>query len=178
MDTSFFSETCLPPVLPCPSGSAEQDTYTIKLNTSGVKELVKSGTTNTYEKIQSHLKDCLIYEIIERAMAGSEQDIDKLTAKQWGEVDFTNAPKSLAEAQQRLIDGEAQFLELPLEVRSQFGHDYNRFVMTAGTEPWLKIMTGQESPVDQKAEAKIKDPSLVRQASLDEAITKGGSLVE
>ena len=42
--------------------------------------------------------------------------------------DFTNAPKTLVEAQQRLIDAENYFMSLPLDVRKEFDHNFSQFL--------------------------------------------------
>ena len=100
-------------------------TFEYKVNKNGVKELVQTGKTNLYDKIQASVAQCEIYSILERYDNGDYSVLQKAKG-QFG--DFTQFPTTLAERQQQLIDAERMFGELPLAVRREFGGDFGRFL--------------------------------------------------
>lgn len=55
--------------------------------------------------------------------------------------DFTETPKSYAQALQLVIDGRAQFDALPLDVRSKFDNSFEKWFATAGSQDWLDAMS-------------------------------------
>ena len=69
-------------------------------------------------------------------------------------------PKTMTDVLQLHIDAEKAFLQLPLDVRSQFGNDVNRWIATAGSDEWLKLMKLDVSdPVQQE----VKDIEEVKE---------------
>lgn len=54
--------------------------------------------------------------------------------------DFTEAPASLADAQQRLIDAEYAFDRLSPEIKKKFDNNFNIFIQTLGSENWFRKM--------------------------------------
>lgn len=55
--------------------------------------------------------------------------------------DFTDAPKSYAQALQMVIDGRATFDALPLSVRNKFDNSFEKWFATAGSADWLSVMS-------------------------------------
>lgn len=110
---------------PSPAGDGYEPTFEYKVNKQGVKELVQTGKTCLYDKIQASVEQCEIYSILERFDNGDYSVLEKAKG-QFG--DFTQFPKTLAERQQQLIDAERMFKELPLDVRREFGGDFGRFL--------------------------------------------------
>lgn len=55
--------------------------------------------------------------------------------------DFTETPKTYAQALQLVIDGRAQFDALPLDVRSKFDNSFEKWFATAGSAEWLSAMS-------------------------------------
>lgn len=60
--------------------------------------------------------------------------------------DFTETPKTYAQALQLVIDGRAQFDSLPLSVRSKFDNSFEKWFSTAGTQSWLDAMSMDNQP--------------------------------
>lgn len=116
-----------------PESSKEIDTFEIQVDDkTGKKELVKVGKTNIYKKIQANLEETQIYNILDKFNAGNPEIVERLQRIDGVFGDFTNAPKSLAEAQQKIIDAHNEFLKLPSDVRKEFNNSTTEFL--AGLE--------------------------------------------
>lgn len=69
--------------------------------------------------------------------------------------DFTETPKTYAQALQLVIDGRAQFDALPLAVRSKFDNSFEKWFATAGTQDWLDAMSiddNTQPPADPESD--------------------------
>lgn len=131
----FYSRTSKRPTEAAPSGTAEADIYEVEIDTTGHKHLVKTGKTNTYEKIQASLESTKIETIMRRAAGG---DLTALAVTNGQYLDCTDMPHSLAEAQNMLIKLEAQFNKLPLEIRQKYDMSAEKYIADYGTENWAK----------------------------------------
>lgn len=135
---------------PAPAGDKFEVTYEMDIDENGHKVLSKSERMeNVYEKIQESLEETKIENIIRRALAGDETAL----AVTHGEYfDATNAPRSLAEAQQMIIHASEEFYGLPIEVREKFDHSLEMYVHEYGTETWIEKMKKPEKPVWQSGQ--------------------------
>lgn len=125
----FYSRNNLPATIPQPKCEKIVPTYGKKVLDNGTIKVVETGKTNIYEKIQASKDETLVYNILDRFNAG---DVSALQQRKGQYGDFTQAPKSLVEAQQALIDAENYFYSLPIEVRKEFNHSVNEFLHSAG----------------------------------------------
>lgn len=125
----FFSRNNLPATIPQPRCNKIVNEYKKEVQKNGSVKAVVTGKTNIYEKIQASKDDCLVYNILDRFNAG---DVSVLNARHGEYGDFSEAPKSLAESQQRLIDAENYFNTLPLDVRNEFNHSVLDFLNSVG----------------------------------------------
>lgn len=105
-----------------PHGNKIQPEYTQGVE-KGKKKLIKTGTTNIYEKIQQFKDECDIKNILNRCMDGDYSMLR--TGGQYG--DFSNLPKSLNELQAFNKQAEMNFMKLPKEIRNEFDNDYGTF---------------------------------------------------
>ena len=122
----FYSRIKKPDTIPAPSGEKVVPTFSLRISKeTGRQELVKTGTTDIYEKIQAAKEGTLIYNIIERFQNG---DITALNKNKLCYGDTTIVPKTLAGMKQALIDAENNFNKLPLEVRKEFNHNVNEYL--------------------------------------------------
>lgn len=111
-------------------GSGIKDEKMLKM-VDGVYELVKIGTSNLYEQIQSHRDSVDIYKILERYAAG---DLGVLEQAHGQYIDITEAPKTLAEAYTYIANSKKYFENLPLKVREEYDFDASKFVADIGSE--------------------------------------------
>lgn len=122
----------------CNPGSPVHVVLGPELQDDGTIKLSKIGEENTDEIIASYYESTTLECILAKFANG---DLSALNRYQPIYMDVTNAPKTLAEAQQKLIYMENAFLALPSEVKEQFGNNFNVWISKAGTEEWMKHMS-------------------------------------
>ena len=125
------------PMEAAPTGEKEQDTFEMQIDQNGHKSIKKSGKTNIYEKIQAAYEETKIENIIARALGG---DSSGLMAHEGQYLDITNAPQTLAEAQQSIQAIKNVFDKLPLNIREKYGMSVEKYIADFGSENWMNIM--------------------------------------
>ena len=119
------------------SGTKEIEDYEVRLNSNGIKQLIRKQTKkNIYDRIQAAKDECDIYEILRRSDPNMRESLENRIIKanliDTGEVyDLTDMPTSLVQARQMLIDADNKFKTLPLEVRKEFNNNANEFLAAA-----------------------------------------------
>ena len=129
------------------SGDTEHIEYAPKVMSDGSIELVVSGKTNIDEYINAQRDSTDMAYIITQIGLGNKEVLNQKTPN-YG--DFTEMPKTFAEALQLKIDAEEAFYDLPLDVRNKFENDFNRFFATAGTQEWYEKINPPQ--VEEKGE--------------------------
>lgn len=112
--------------------------YQLSLAPDGKETLIAVGEHDIYPEIQSHAKSVDINEIVLRYQRG---DIDILAQRAGVYGDFTNMPTSYAELYQNVLDAQAYFDSLPLEVRQKFDHSFSKFFTSIGTAEFEAAFT-------------------------------------
>lgn len=105
-------------------GSGMKPTYKMHVDDDGKRELRKSGEYNLYAEIQSYKDSVSIDYILSRFVNGDDSALSRVQGV-YG--DFTEMPKTMAELQQRVIDAENLFNQLPLDIRAQYNHSASEF---------------------------------------------------
>lgn len=108
-----------------PAGSREKTLYSPVFDKQGHMTLEVSGKENLYDYIQSHADSVDIHVILKQFEKG---DVSVLSRVQGTYGDFTQMPKTFAEALNTMIAAEQYFNSLPVETRAQFGHNFNQFI--------------------------------------------------
>lgn len=116
--------------VPYPVTTSIVTDYQLSLSPDGKETLIAVGEHDIYPEIQSHAKSVDINEIVLRHQRG---DIDVLAQRAGMYGDFTNLPTSYAELYQNVLDAQAYFDSLPLEVRQKFDHSFSKFFTSIGT---------------------------------------------
>lgn len=116
--------------VPYPVTTSIVTDYQLSLASDGKETLIAVGEHDIYPEIQSHAKSVDINEIVLRYQRG---DIDVLAQRAGMYGDFTNMPTSYAELYQNVLDAQAYFDSLPLEVRQKFDHSFSKFFTSIGT---------------------------------------------
>lgn len=116
--------------VPYPETTSIVTDYQLSLALDGKEVLVPVGEHDIYPEIQSHAKSVDINEIILRHQRG---DIDVLAQRAGMYGDFTNLPTSYAELYQSVLDAQAYFDSLPLDIRQKFDHSFSKFFTSIGT---------------------------------------------
>lgn len=135
-------------------GSDEHILYSAKLLPNGEVRLTECGKESISEMINAQKEMTDIHYIIQRLEMGDDSVLRD------GAVygDFTQTPKSLAEAMQLMMDGEKKFYELPLDVRQKFDNNYMQWLIEAGNESWMQKMDSVIKK-EEKVEEVVTDES-------------------
>lgn len=117
----FFTQYNRPLASPTSPGSPESPEFGEVINDDGEIEIAQTGIIPTYQLTQE-CKPADVYSILKQSGVPDPLSLDNMV--QFDEdliVDFTSAPRSLADAQMMLIKGQRAFDELPMVVRDEFG---------------------------------------------------------
>lgn len=125
------------------AGSGIVPTYSPHLEKDGNISLKVDGEHNLYEEIQSHRASVDMEIIVNRYMNG---DPSVLSRVQGFYADMTEAPQTIHEAVSLMRKAELDFKHLPAEIQAEFDNDYNKFIMSLGTEEWLQKMQINQAP--------------------------------
>lgn len=132
-----------------PTGEKVQIEHTPHIGLDGRRELKADNPKPIYEMIQASREQCEIERIVKRALEG---DTSVLSAMEGEYIDITGAPKSLAHAQQIIINAKRQFEELDKETKKKFDNNVEVFIATAGSKEWCDIM-GITDQIERKKAA-------------------------
>lgn len=148
-DCPFKSMYNRPATIAAATGTEFDKTYTMILDKNGHKHLKCTGETNRYKKIQSHLEECLVENILAKAT----MDPSVLNKRQGTYFDSTQMPKTLAEAQNAILALNQEFEKLPAEIKQKFNNSPEQYVAAYGSKEWGDKM-GLIKKVEEKAENK------------------------
>lgn len=120
-----------------PSGSEMANDYQIRIDENGHKKLFKTGEHNQYNEIQKYADEVDIGLILKRYEAGETEVLERIKAQY---ADLTKAPKSLKEAQDKIIQIKSEFYQLPIEKRKEFDNSPEKYVQEYGNKRWQNVM--------------------------------------
>lgn len=148
----------------CP-GSGMKDTYKMHVDENGVRELKKNGEYNLYADIQSYKDSVSIDYILTRFVNGDETALSRVQGI-YG--DFTQMPTTMAELQQRVIDAEHLFNNLPLDIREQYNFSASEFFAQLDSDKTKAIFAPPDS-----AKQDVVD-TVVKETLVDNTVVKEG----
>lgn len=132
----------------CP-GERFQVQYQATVQKDGTIKLTPCGKVDIVEFINSFRETCDMAYIVRELQRGNYGVLDQRSAF-YG--DFTSAPKSMMEFQQRVLDGQHAFYQLPLEVRNKYDNNMWLWMNDAGSQKWMDCMKDfmpqKDVPVD------------------------------
>lgn len=140
------------------AGSRYRSIFSPIVSPDGTIQLVESGKEDIQQYIDSFRDQTDMTYILQRMATG---DTSVLNQKEPMFGDFTNMPQTYAEALQLVIDREAQFMQLPLEVRNKFDNDFRKWFAQSGSEEWFQKMDSvisKPEKVDLEPSGEISDP--------------------
>lgn len=149
----YYTAYNTPETEPAPTGSKTEPVYEMTINLKGHKVLKKTGETNIYDIIQEGLEESKIENIIRRATEGDAYALNTMNGQY---MDITDVPKSLAEAQNFVIQAKNEFDQLPINIRRQFDMSAEAYIAQYGTSEWLDklgILENKKTPEKANNEA-------------------------
>lgn len=120
----------------CP-GSSKHQLYSSYYDEAGVLRLDPVGVEDTDEIIESFRASTELSVIIARFLNGDTTALDR---QRGFYADLTNAPKTMRDALDIVMKAEGAFNALPVDVRKEFGNDWQAWLAQSGSEEWTKIM--------------------------------------
>lgn len=150
-----------------PAGDPVKQLYRPVIREDGSFYLEEAGTADLYMEIQSHKDSVDIHVILDRFARG---DVDALQRLQGNYMDITQMPTTYAELLNTVIQGETEFLNLPLEIREKFGHSYHRWIAGMDDMPsWMAAM-GLQSSSAPSVDSSLSTPMVTPSAPLNGAV--------
>lgn len=134
---SFYTQYDRPGRVNQEAGSQLKTLYSPVFDKQGRMSLEVTGQENLYDYIQSHADSVDIHVILKQFEQG---DASVLSRVQGAYGDFTQMPKSFAEALNTMIAAEQYFMSLPVDVRAQFGHNFNQFIASMDSPDFTSRM--------------------------------------
>ena len=147
-----FNRLGVPGVKTTP-GSGMKDTYKMHVDADGKRELKKSGEYNLYADIQSFKDSVSIDYILTRFVNGDETALSRVQGI-YG--DFTQMPTTMAELQQRVIDAEHLFNNLPLDIREQYNFSASEFFAQLDSDKTKAIFAPPDGAKETVAEEVVQ----------------------
>ena len=122
----------------CP-GDTYHIEYSAQILSNGNILLKESGKEDIQAKIDSYREQTDMAYILRQLMLGDTSVLRD--GAMYG--DFTVMPNNMLDAMQLMLDGERAFYELDLETRQKFDNNFRQWMISAGSEEWLKKMNIQ-----------------------------------
>lgn len=146
-DTDFKRE------FTCP-GDEDAPIYSPSVDNEGRITLEVIGVKKIPEFIDSFRESCDINSIVARFNAG---DISALSRSQGAFFDATQLPHTYAEMLNTVINAEATFNQLPLEVRERFENNYVKWLSMMDDAEQFAFMMGvsHETPAEEKGDVDV-----------------------
>lgn len=135
-----------------PSGEKTEMRHRASMDKNGVRTLIRDRKVPIYDLIQESRDECEIERIIQRAVMG---DANALNQSKGVYADITGMPKSIAEAQQMIINMKEEFEHLPKEIRAKFENNAEMYVAEFGSDGWFE-KTGLKEKIEKEALAKAQ----------------------
>lgn len=120
-------------------GRRMHPTYAVKIDNHGHKTVVQTGETDQYAAIQAARPD-EIKSILDRALKGDQGAILAIQERHGFYADVSNAPKTLAEMQQLILDATHDFELLPANIREKFENNVEQFISEYGSPEFAQKM--------------------------------------
>lgn len=145
-------------VIPQNSGNVFETQYSQRYTADGRPYLEAQKTKkNNYQIAQSN-KDICDYSAMMRKYyaTGDDSILNRGIKGSFG--DFTEAPKDLIDAQNKINAGIDAFMSLPVDVRAEYHNNPYEFFASAGTEKFLKLLNGNQTQTEEVVDEKeVKD---------------------
>lgn len=159
-----------------PSGDKIQYEHRENIDKNGKRTLIKDVAINAYDKIQTSREQCEIETILRKATEG---DLSVLSMVNGNYLDITDAPNSLAEAQQFVMRSKREFDKLPDETRKKFEYNAEIYVANYGTKMWedaVGITAAREA--EKAAKQAEKDLKKLQKEAMEAMIKQNGAINE
>lgn len=173
----FYSLYNPAPKIKTPAGDHFLEVFQEEITKDGKKELVCTGKTNVWDKIQEGKEATLIENVLQACAMG---DYSMLKQQDPVYIDATTFPKTLMESQNIVIKAKQEFEKLPKEVREKFDFSAELYVSEMGSSEWFEKMAPYNdkiAAIEKEGSLKAYNEKVAAQAKFenDVATAKGGT---
>lgn len=126
-------------------GDPVKERFIGKYNEKGQLVLESVGKEYLYDYIQSFKDSCDLKMIIKRFTNG---ETDVLSKVQGFYADVSDLPGNYAEMLQVVTNGERTFMELPVDIRAKFNHNFGEFLAEFGSSDFYNKLGVSFDQVD------------------------------
>ena len=145
-----------------PVGSKTEPVYALKIDKNGHKVPTKtSEVKDVYKRTQASLESTKIENIIRRHQMGDESVLSK---KMGQYLDITQAPTSLLDAQQKIINAQNLFEKEPIEIKTEFNQNMNEW-LSAINEGKYKERAEKALGITARKEAAAKEAEALQKVT-------------
>lgn len=120
---------------------------------SGVIKLEEDGKEDIRQMINAQAERTDMKYILRQMELGNFEAFSR--TPNYG--DFSDFPTSYQEVLQVAIDSEKMFYQLPIDIRSSFDNDFNKWLVTQGQPEWFEKMGYKDKDVIK--EEKVQEVS-------------------
>ncbi|AXF52260.1 MAG: internal scaffolding protein [Microviridae sp.] len=136
----------------CRSGNSVINSYVARYDDDGHLIAEVSEKHDIYPEIQAYRQSTDINYLVSRFAAGDDTALSKVQGL-YG--DFTEMPKTYAEALNAMNKADDLFAKLPADVKAKFDNSLSVFLSKSGTQEWfdnLGFMPAAEPAVEPAVE--------------------------
>lgn len=154
-----------------PTGNGMLNVYEEQLK-RGHKELVKTGETNVYDRIQEDLEQSKIENILHRLAMG---DVEALNQREATYMDTTTMPKELRDTLNIVLKAKNEFEKMPIEVKELFHNSPDEYVSEMGTQEFFNKMSPYNkkiAEIEKAGSAKEYEKKVKEQAKFEADVAK------
>lgn len=155
---------------PSPAGEHIQIEHRLEIDKNGKSKLIWDKPVDIYSMIQANKEETEIEYIMRRATEGDPSILNMVNGQY---MDVTDLPKTLAKAQQLVIEQTNKFMDLPWEIRREYNNDPQEYFLDIGSKKWQDLMGVTEAEEQkrkleeaQKAEAERNAKAMENLANL------------
>ncbi len=144
------------PKKPTEAGSETRNTYRWEYdeNDPYKKKLVVDEVINQQEEINSYYDETKIENIVKRAAYDPKyaEAISPASMFTGEEVDISDMPNTLAEAQELMLHVKHVWQKLPASKKEIFDNDVDTFIRSYGTQKWVNALEIQPAAQEKQEE--------------------------
>lgn len=140
----------LPEKKATPPGDEFLEVFQEEIDKDGNHNLVCTGKTNIYQKIQEEAPSTLIENILAACAMG---DYSRIREQEPVYIDATTLPKNLMECENIVLKAKQQFENYPSDIKELFNNNPDKYLSEMGTEEFFKKMTPYSEKIRQIEEA-------------------------
>lgn len=160
-----------------PAGDRFLNVYQEEVQKDGSIELICTGKTNIYDRIQEDLEASKIENILKATAMG---DLSMLRAQEPVYIDATTFPKNLMECSNIVIKAKEEFEKFPTEVKELFNNSPDQYVHQMGTQEFFEKMSPYNkkiSEIEKAGNLKKYNEKVAQEAKFqkDVELAKGGT---